>query len=147
QVRHRRRHGPALGQARRVPPRPHAHVRPRARHGRGRRLGPPPPHHRARLLRHQRMGELQDMIGVMEETTAKMLGDWSEAVAAAGRSAGAVVDVERGVVRNAAEIIARASFGIGDEGGARVFQKLQAMQTMLFRSNRLVGVPLARLLH
>ncbi|KAM3223460.1 hypothetical protein ACQJBY_057051 [Aegilops geniculata] len=90
---------------------------------------------------------LNDMIGVMEETTAKMLGDWSEAVAAAGRSAGAVVDVERGVVRNAAEIIARASFGIGDEGGARVFEKLQAMQAILFRSNRLVGVPLARLLH
>ena len=90
---------------------------------------------------------LNDMIGIMEETTAKMLGDWSQAVAAAGRSAGAVVDVERGVVRNAAEIIARASFGIGDEGGAKVFEKLQAMQTMLFRSNRLVGVPLARLLH
>ncbi|KAI4983247.1 hypothetical protein ZWY2020_023739 [Hordeum vulgare] len=90
---------------------------------------------------------LNDMIGVMEETTAKMLGEWSEAVAAVGRSAGAVVDVEKGVVRNAAEIIARASFGIGDEGGARVFEKLQAMQSMLFRSNRLVGVPLARLLH
>ena len=56
------------------------------------------------------------------------------------------VDVERGVVRNAAEIIARASFGI-EEGGARVFEKLQAMHAMLFRSNRLVGVPLAKLLH
>ncbi|CAM0943275.1 unnamed protein product [Alopecurus aequalis] len=90
---------------------------------------------------------LNDMIGLMEEATAKMLGEWGEAVAAAGRSAGAVVDVERGVVRNAAEIIARASFGIEEEGGARVFEKLQAMQSMLFRSNRLVGVPLAKLLH
>ena len=64
---------------------------------------------------------------------------------AAGQS---VIDVEAGIVRNAAEIIARASFGLddGDEAGARVFRKLQAMQAMLFRSNRLVGVPLARLL-
>ncbi|KAM0931594.1 hypothetical protein ACQ4PT_000205 [Festuca glaucescens] len=88
---------------------------------------------------------LNDMISLMEETTAKMLGDWGHAVAAAGRSAAVAVDVERGVVRNAAEIIARASFGI-EEGGARVFEKLQAMQAMLFRSNRLVGVPLAKLL-
>ncbi|KAL6911289.1 hypothetical protein ACP4OV_000094 [Aristida adscensionis] len=90
---------------------------------------------------------LNDMIGVMEETTRKMIGEWSAAVAA-GRS---VVDVERGIVKNAAEIIAKASFGIGDDeeggAGARVFEKLQAMQAMLFRSNRLVGVPLARLLH
>ncbi|XP_051191633.1 cytochrome P450 714C3 [Lolium perenne] len=88
---------------------------------------------------------LNDMISLMEETTAKMLRDWDHAVAAAGRSAAVAVDVERGVVRNAAEIIARASFGI-EEGGARVFEKLQAMQSMLFRSNRLVGVPLAKLL-
>ncbi|EAY88082.1 hypothetical protein OsI_09512 [Oryza sativa Indica Group] len=90
---------------------------------------------------------LNDMIGVMEETTAKMLGEWGDMVAS-GRSC---VDVEKGVVRNAAEIIARASFGISadddDATGARVFHKLQAMQAMLFRSTRLVGVPLAGLLH
>ncbi|XP_062220907.1 cytochrome P450 714C2-like [Phragmites australis] len=87
---------------------------------------------------------LNDMIGLMQETTAKMLGEWSEAVAS-GQS---VIDVERGIVKNAAEIIAKASFGItDDEGGAQVFEKLQAMQAMLFRSNRLVGMPLARLLH
>lgn len=92
---------------------------------------------------------LNDMIGLMQETTAKMLAEWGDAVAASGdQQDGAVVDVERGVVRNAAEIIAKASFGVtDDEAGARVFRKLQAMQAMLFQSNRLVGVPLARLLH
>ncbi|KAG2662680.1 cytochrome P450 714D1-like [Panicum virgatum] len=87
---------------------------------------------------------LNHMIGVMQRTTAGMLARWADAVAA-GQS---VIDVEAGIVRNAAEIIARASFGLddGDEAGARVFRKLQAMQAMLFRSNRLVGVPLARLL-
>uniref|UniRef100_J3LIK4 Cytochrome P450 n=1 Tax=Oryza brachyantha TaxID=4533 RepID=J3LIK4_ORYBR len=88
---------------------------------------------------------LNDMIGVMEETTSKMLGKWSDMVAS-GKSC---IDVEKGVVRNAAEIIAKASFGITDDdaGGATVFHKLQAMQAMLFRSTRLVGVPLASLLH
>ncbi|KAF0934599.1 hypothetical protein E2562_025684 [Oryza meyeriana var. granulata] len=88
---------------------------------------------------------LNDMIGVMEETTSKMLGEWSGMVASGQCS----IDVEKGVVRNAAEIIAKASFGITDDdaSGARVFHKLQAMQAMLFRSTRLVGVPLASLLH
>uniref|UniRef100_A0A0E0DW82 Cytochrome P450 n=1 Tax=Oryza meridionalis TaxID=40149 RepID=A0A0E0DW82_9ORYZ len=51
---------------------------------------------------------LNDMIGVMEETTSKMLGEWSDMVAL-GHSC---IDIEKGVVRNAAEIIAKASFSI-----------------------------------
>ncbi|KAK3159526.1 hypothetical protein QOZ80_2AG0151170 [Eleusine coracana subsp. coracana] len=87
---------------------------------------------------------INDMIGVMVDTTSKMLKEWSDAVASGQK----VIDVEKGVVRNAAEIIAQASFGVtDDEAGARVFEKLQAMQAMLFQSNRLVGVPMARLLH
>jgi len=72
---------------------------------------------------------LNHMIGVMQRTTAGMLARWADAVAA-GQS---VIDVEAGIVRNAAEIIAKqgakASFGLddGDEAVARVFQKLQAM--------------------
>uniref|UniRef100_A0A0D9VMW3 Cytochrome P450 n=1 Tax=Leersia perrieri TaxID=77586 RepID=A0A0D9VMW3_9ORYZ len=87
---------------------------------------------------------LNDMIGVMEETTARMVNEWGDMVAAGND----VIDVEKGVVRNAAEIIAKASFGIddGDATGAMVFSKLQEMQAMLFRSTRLVGVPLAGLL-
>ncbi|CAN6252746.1 unnamed protein product [Urochloa humidicola] len=84
---------------------------------------------------------LADMVAVMQRATARMLDHWG---------AGGLVDVEKGVVRNAAEIIAEASFGIAaadeDAGGALVFRKLQAMQQMLFQSNRLVGVPLAKLL-
>ncbi|CAN6232863.1 unnamed protein product [Urochloa humidicola] len=84
---------------------------------------------------------LADMVAVMQRATARMLDLWG---------GGGVVDVEKGVVRNAAEIIAEASFGIAaadeDAGGALVFRKLQAMQQMLFQSNRLVGVPLVKLL-
>ncbi|KAJ1281698.1 hypothetical protein BS78_04G325900 [Paspalum vaginatum] len=89
---------------------------------------------------------LNAMIGLMQQSTAKMLAEWWDG---SGYSGSVVVDVEKAVVRNAAEIIARASFGLAedDEAAARVFRKLQAMQAMLFQSNRLVGVPLARLLH
>ncbi|KAG8060561.1 hypothetical protein GUJ93_ZPchr0002g24555 [Zizania palustris] len=81
----------------------------------------------------------------MEETTTKMLGEWSDMVASGHRS----IDVEKGVVQNAAQIIAKASFGItnDDATGGRLFQKLQAMQSMLFGSTRLVGMPLASVLH
>ncbi|TVU27640.1 hypothetical protein EJB05_19135, partial [Eragrostis curvula] len=87
---------------------------------------------------------LNHMLGLMAQNTARMIDEWTQAVAAGNT----VVDVEKGVVRNAAEIIAKASFGVNkdDEAGALVFEKLQAMQAMLFQSNRLVGVPLAKLL-
>ena len=42
----------------------------------------------------------------------EMLGEWGEVMAAAERIEATVVDMERGVVRNAAERIARASFCI-----------------------------------
>ncbi|KAG6533883.1 cytokinin hydroxylase-like [Zingiber officinale] len=85
---------------------------------------------------------LKRMIRVMEETTQKLLEDWSDEVAA-GRHE---IDVEKGIAKNAAEIIAKTSFGVGQEKGKRVFQKLQLLQQMLFRSGRLVGVPLGHIL-
>ncbi|WVZ73086.1 hypothetical protein U9M48_021434 [Paspalum notatum var. saurae] len=100
---------------------------------------------------------LKAMMGLMQESTAKMLAEW-DAMASSSDSSSVIVDVEKAVVRNAAEIIGRASFGLTtttttaddeDGDGVLVFRKLQAMQAMLFgQSNRLVGVPLARqLLH
>ncbi|CAN6176198.1 unnamed protein product [Urochloa humidicola] len=92
---------------------------------------------------------LNEMIGLMQESTAKMLARWSDAVAARGGES-VIVDVESDVARNAAEIIAKASLGIADDdaAGARVFGKLQAMHESLFHyTSSHVGVPLARLLH
>uniref|UniRef100_A0A0E0DE25 Uncharacterized protein n=1 Tax=Oryza meridionalis TaxID=40149 RepID=A0A0E0DE25_9ORYZ len=54
----------------------------------------------------------------MEETTSKMLGEWSDMVAL-GHSC---IDIEKGVVRNATEIIAKASFSIAAVA-ATVFHK------------------------
>ncbi|RWV95933.1 hypothetical protein GW17_00041391 [Ensete ventricosum] len=85
---------------------------------------------------------MQAMMRAMEETTYKMLNEWSEQVASGRRE----IDVDESITKNAAEIIAKTSFGISEENGKRVFEKLQLMQKMLFKSNRLVGVPFSKLL-
>lgn len=78
----------------------------------------------------------------MEETTKKMLTEWSERLARGQRE----IDVEKDVTKNAAEIIAKTSFGISEGNGEKVFGKLQLMQKMLFQTNRPVGVPFGKLM-
>ncbi|XP_042458141.1 cytokinin hydroxylase-like [Zingiber officinale] len=80
---------------------------------------------------------LNSMTILMAETTEKMLREWSGRVAAGLPD----MDVEKDITENAAEIIAKASFGMSEEKGKKVFEKLRRMQAMLFRTNRLVGVP------
>ncbi|EEC69757.1 hypothetical protein OsI_00003 [Oryza sativa Indica Group] len=77
---------------------------------------------------------LNDMIGVMEETTSKMLGEWSDIVAL-GHSC---IDIEKGVVRNAAEIIAKASFSIAadDATAWKLGRKIDALLLDIIESRR-----------
>lgn len=86
---------------------------------------------------------MQAMIGMMVDSTTNMLDTWSNGVA---NGAVLEMDVESDIIRNAAEIIAKTSFGISQDSGKKVFEKLQALQIMLFRSNRLVGVPFSKIL-
>ncbi|OAY83776.1 Cytochrome P450 714C2, partial [Ananas comosus] len=88
-------------------------------------------------------GLLMAMINLMEESTTKMLDSWSKIVASGQKE----IDVEREITTNAAEIIAKTSFGLGEENGVRVFKKLRRLQATLFESNRLVGVPFSNLLY
>ncbi|KAG0474625.1 hypothetical protein HPP92_014311 [Vanilla planifolia] len=99
-------------------------------------------HHRHIIAPAFSMTNLNVMIGMMLESTTNMLDDWSRQVAS-GRPE---IDVEEGIIRNAAEIIAKTSFGINQENGKLVFEKLQTMQKMLFKTHRFVGVPLGRML-
>ncbi|XP_074579361.1 cytokinin hydroxylase-like [Curcuma longa] len=85
---------------------------------------------------------LDRMVSLMEETTEKLLREWSARVAM-GRPE---MDIEKDITDNAAEIIAKASFGMSDEKGKKVFEKLRRMQKMLFQTHRLVGVPFGNLL-
>ncbi|KAK1266672.1 Cytokinin hydroxylase [Acorus gramineus] len=87
--------------------------------------------------------KLNAMISSMVESTSNMLGEWSAITSAGARE----VDIERDIIRNASEIIAKASFGINNDEGKAVFEKLKAMQAALFTSNRLVGVPFSKYLH
>ncbi|KAJ8492916.1 hypothetical protein OPV22_014637 [Ensete ventricosum] len=83
------------------------------------------------------------MVSVMEETTKKMLTEWSELLARGQRE----IDVGKDVTKNAAEIIAKTSFGISEGNGEKLFEKLQLMQKILFQANRPVGVPCGKLMY
>ncbi|KAI0500584.1 hypothetical protein KFK09_018798 [Dendrobium nobile] len=99
-------------------------------------------HHRHIIARAFSANNLNSMMGKMVESTMNMLDTWSNRLAIGIHE----IDVENDITKNAAEIIAKASFGISQENGKKVFEKLQAMQIMLFRSNRLVGVPFSKIL-
>lgn len=79
----------------------------------------------------------------MVESTTNMLDEWSKRVSLGHNE----IEVEKDISKNGAEIIAKTSFGISEQTGKKVFEKLKAMQIMLFKSNRLVGVPFSKLLY
>lgn len=85
---------------------------------------------------------LNAMFGMLVDSTTTMLDRWSKLMSVGIHE----IDVEEQIIRNAAEIIAKTSFGISQENGKKVFQKLQSMQIMLFKSNRFVGVPFSKIL-
>ncbi|KAI0489296.1 hypothetical protein KFK09_029138 [Dendrobium nobile] len=85
---------------------------------------------------------LNAMFDMMVDSTTTMLDEWSKFMSMGIHE----MDVEKDITRNAAEIIAKTSFGISEENGKKVFEKLQSMQSMLFKSNRLVGVPFSKIL-
>jgi cytochrome P450 len=78
----------------------------------------------------------------MEVTTKEMLSRWTDLVLS-GQSE---INIETEVTENAAVIIAKASFGMNEEKCKIVYEKLRSMQVMLFKSNRLVGVPFSKFL-
>lgn len=82
------------------------------------------------------------MTSLIVESTTKMLENWSALIG----SGDSEIEVERHITSTAGEIIAKTSFGIGHESGRLVFEKLKALQTTLFNSNRFVGVPFSRFL-
>ncbi|XP_077223764.1 cytochrome P450 714C2-like [Tasmannia lanceolata] len=86
---------------------------------------------------------LKAMISLMVESTTNMLDEWSRLVA----SNKTEIDVERFITNNAGEIIAKTSFGMTHQYGQKVFEKLKSMQVMLFKPNRLVGVPFSKFIY
>lgn len=83
------------------------------------------------------------MASSMVESTTNMLNKWTSLI----NSGHPEIDVEREINATAGEIIAKTSFGMNYQNGQKVFQKLKAMQLILFNSSRLVGVPYSNFLH
>lgn len=83
------------------------------------------------------------MAGMMVDSTRKMMNRWISQV----NSGNPEINVEKEIIATAGEIIARASFGMGDENGKKVFEKLRTLQMALFMTNRHVGVPFGKFLN
>ncbi|KAF5179811.1 Cytochrome p450 [Thalictrum thalictroides] len=100
-------------------------------------------HHRHLINPAFSSATLKGMTSLMVESTNNMLDHWSRLIA----SGEPEIDVEKEVISTAAEIIAKSSFGMDDQKGREVFEKLRALQVLLFQSNRLVGVPFSKLMY
>ncbi|XP_019449654.1 PREDICTED: cytokinin hydroxylase-like [Lupinus angustifolius] len=83
---------------------------------------------------------LKAMTNMMIESSSNMVDRWVSRI----NSGTHEIDVEKELIANAGEIIARASFGLQDERGKIVFEKLRTLQATLFMTNRYVGVPFGK---
>ena len=77
---------------------------------------------------------------MMKESTEQMIERWVTQI----NSGNPEIDVEREIIATAGEIIATTSFGIKDEKAREVCEKLRALQMILFKTTRYVGVPLGK---
>ncbi|KAI6672358.1 hypothetical protein NL676_000264 [Syzygium grande] len=80
---------------------------------------------------------LKGMASLMVESANKMLEKWTALI----NSGKPEIDVESEIISTAGEIIAKTSFGISNNDGKKVLEKLRALQVTLFKTNRFVGVP------
>ncbi|KAM1407295.1 hypothetical protein ACFXTH_001874 [Malus domestica] len=83
---------------------------------------------------------LKAMARLIVETTIKMLDNWKD-------SGAQEIDVEREITATTGDIIAKTGFGISDQSGRLVFEKLRSLQMTLFKTSRLVGVPFGKIMH
>lgn len=81
----------------------------------------------------------------MVECTKKLTDQWTMLTAS---STNVVIDVEKEISSIAAEMIAETIFGLSHHQGKLVYNKLRAMQFVLFKNmyNRYIGVPFGQFL-
>ncbi|KMT16383.1 hypothetical protein BVRB_3g055280 [Beta vulgaris subsp. vulgaris] len=82
------------------------------------------------------------MVGITRFTT-KMIDRWTTLLASSSKLE---LDMEKEITILAGEIIAKTNFGINNELGQMLFEKLRAMQIKLFKHTRYDGVPFGHLL-
>lgn len=84
---------------------------------------------------------LKAMTRLMTESTTRMLDRWTTLI----NSGHSTLDIEREIINLAGEIIAKTSFGIDHGNGTKVLSKLRALQMVLFKTPRNVGVPFSKI--
>lgn len=82
------------------------------------------------------------MASMMVESTKQMMSKWITLINSGNRE----IDIEKDIIATAGDIIARTSFGIKDENARKVCEKLRALQMILFKTTRYVGVPYGKCL-
>ncbi|KAK9697646.1 hypothetical protein RND81_08G051000 [Saponaria officinalis] len=87
---------------------------------------------------------LKGMTDIMVDSTTKMVEKWTSLLSNSDKIE---LDIERETSTLAGKIIARTNFGIDNEAGSILFEKLRAMQTTLFKHTRYVGVPFGHMLY
>ncbi|KAI5347053.1 PREDICTED: cytochrome [Prunus dulcis] len=87
---------------------------------------------------------LKAMVRLMVETTTKMVDKWTILIDSGTQE----IEVEREIKATSGEIIAKTSFGISYQSSRTglMFQKLKALQMILFEPNHFMGVPLSKFL-
>ncbi|KAE9617370.1 putative cytochrome P450 [Lupinus albus] len=80
------------------------------------------------------------MASMMIESSSTMIDRWVSRINCGNHE----IEVEKELIANVGEIIARASFGLQDERGKNMFLKLRTLQAKLFMTNRYVGVPFGK---
>ncbi|KAL8232573.1 hypothetical protein R6Q57_002351 [Mikania cordata] len=83
---------------------------------------------------------LKAMSSMMVDTTRSMLDRWTDMI----NNGNPEIEIEQEIMTTAGEIIAKTSFGMEVENGKTLFKKLRAMQVILFKSKRYVGVPFGK---
>ncbi|XP_010537177.1 PREDICTED: cytokinin hydroxylase-like [Tarenaya hassleriana] len=81
---------------------------------------------------------LKAMTSMMVESATSMLDGWAVQI----NSGNPEFDMESEIITLAGEIIAKTSFGVTGENGRKVLKNLRAMQYTLFKSKRVLGVPI-----
>ncbi|XP_031473021.1 cytochrome P450 714C2 [Nymphaea colorata] len=85
---------------------------------------------------------LKKLAGVIIDSASDMLQNWEDQTKDA---ATAEIDVEKDLVRATANVIAKITFGQSYQQVKEVFEEMSSVQSVLFRNQRLVGVPFGNL--
>ncbi|KAL8095889.1 hypothetical protein AgCh_037031 [Apium graveolens] len=85
---------------------------------------------------------LKDLASLMVASTNDMIDRWTSII----NSGQQEIDFEKEITTTTGEIVAKASFGMTNETGRKVLEKLGVLKQTLFNSNRYVGVPYSKFL-